>query len=218
MSATREALRAFAELPLSERLFVRARLFSAPLEALAARVPPGAVADVGCGHGLLTALLAAGGPDRTVLGIDPDPRKIAYAERGPGKLPNVRLEVARIEELSPRLDGTLDGVVVADVLYLLPVAAWEGFLATARRLLKPGGRLLLKEAEANRSWKYWKCLAQEQVMVKLLGKTQASGGLGFQPRAYTSQLLARTGFHVEEVVDLSPGYATPHVLFVARVG
>ncbi|MGQ0506020.1 MAG: class I SAM-dependent methyltransferase [Myxococcaceae bacterium] len=201
----------FATLPLKERLFVRARLFSAPLEAIAQRAPRGKIADVGCGHGLLTALLAEGHPEREVVGVDPDPAKIAHAQKGPGRLPNVKLQVGTIDSLSP----SFDAVMVADVLYLLPSERWLGFLQSAHRLLKPGGRLFLKEAEANQSWKYWKCVAQERVMVNLLRKTHSSGGLGFKPRAETEALLRSAGFASVEAIDASSGYATPHVLFVA---
>ena len=64
----------FDGLPLKERLFVRGRLATAPLEALAARAEGARLLDVGCGHGVLVALLAAGSPGRHVVGIDPDGR------------------------------------------------------------------------------------------------------------------------------------------------
>lgn len=206
----------YRELPLKERLFVRARMFSAPLEEVANRAPSGLLVDVGCGHGLLTALLALGRPDRTVIGVDPDERKISWAGRGPGALPNVELRLGGIEELSPQYDGKVDGITVADVLYLLPVPQWPDFLQACRTLLKPGGVLLLKEAEDDGGWKAKKCLAQEVVMVKLIGKTKGSGGLALRPRSYTERLLREAGFTVRETVDLSKGYTTPHVLFVAE--
>ncbi len=209
------ALDIFSALPFKERLFVRARLFSAPLAVLAERCPAGRVLDIGCGHGALIALLASE-PGRTVLGIDPDPRKIAWAKAGPGRLANVSLRQATVDDLLPDLEGHFDAVAVADVLYLLPTEAWGNFADGCRRVLKPGGLLLLKEAEGNRSWKHFKCLAQEQVMVRLLRRTHGSGGLTLQPRRFTEQLLADRGFAVKEVVDLSAGYTTPHVLYVAR--
>ncbi len=211
-----EALSHFSALPLKERLFVRARLLSAPLEEMAKRAPAGKVADVGCGHGVLTALLAHGRSDRHVIGVDPDERKIAWARQALSHLDNVSLEVARIEDLAGRLAASLDCIVVADVLYLLPIEAWAGFVRAARALLRPGGRLLLKEAEADGSWKYWKCLLQEEAMVRLFRRTQSSGGLQFMSRGYTAALLEGAGFRVDETVDLSSGYATPHVLFVAE--
>ncbi len=211
------AIALFSQLPLSERFHVHARAFSAPLEAVATHVPPGgAVADVGCGHGLLSALLALGDARRTVYGVDPDPRKIEWARRGPGRLPNMRTEVGTVESLAERLPGHFDVVVVCDVLYLLPVERWPGLLREAWRLLRPGGRLLLKEAEGNGSWKHFKCLAQEVVMVKLLGRTKAGGALVLQPREVVEQMLCQAGFSPQETVDLGAGYSTPHILYVAQ--
>ncbi|REG34686.1 2-polyprenyl-6-hydroxyphenyl methylase/3-demethylubiquinone-9 3-methyltransferase [Archangium gephyra] len=211
------ALALFSHLPLSERFHVHARAFSAPLEAVASRVPAGGtVADVGCGHGLLSALLALGDSRRIVHGVDPDPRKIEWARSGPGRLPNVRAEVGTVESLAERLSGQFDAVVVSDVLYLLPVERWPGFLREARRLLRPGGRLLLKEAEGDRSWKHYKCLAQEVVMVKLLGRTKAGGALVLQPREAMEALLRQAGFTPRETVALGTGYSTPHILYVAE--
>lgn len=211
------ALASFSRLPPAERFHVHARAFSAPLEAVAARVPPGGtVADVGCGHGLLSALLALSDSRRTVQGVDPDPRKVEWAQQGPGRLPNVRIEVGTVESLAERLPGHFDAVVVCDVLYLLPPERWPGFLAEARRLLRPGGRLLLKEAEGDGSWKHYKCLAQEVLMVKLLGRTKAGGALGLQRRDAVEAMLQRAGFTPRETVELGAGYSTPHILYVAE--
>jgi len=209
-------LELFQPLSASERFHVRARAFSAPMEAVAQYVPGGRIADVGCGHGVFTALLAHGHAERHVLGVDPDARKIASATRALGGLPNVALRVASIEELSPELDGTLDAVTVLDVLYLLPVDQWPRFLGACHRLLKPGGVLVWKEMEANGSWKHYKALLQEQVMVKLLGRTQSSGALRVESRERMEELLRGAGFTVRETVDLSRGYTTPHLLFVAQ--
>lgn len=207
------ALRAFGPLPLRERLFVRARLFSAPLEELARRTPAGRVADIGCGHGVLSALLADG--TREVVGVDPDPRKIDWARAA--KIPNARFETGTVEQLAAREPGSFDAVVVADVLYLLPVDAWPGFLRACARCLKPGGALLLKEAEADGSWRYQKCVLQERVMVRVLRRTKSSGGLGFQPRDVTERIIRDSGFNLRDTVSLARGYSTPHVLFIGEV-
>jgi len=212
----RKALEVFSDLPLKERLFIRARLFSAPLLSVVDRAPPGWIADVGCGHGLLAALLSVDNPARKIIATDPDERKIAWARLGPGRLASVTVRRGTVEDLSPELDGRLDAVAVADVLYLLPVVEWKRFIAACRRLLKARGLLLLKETEKRPSWKYYKCLAQEQLMVSVLQKTKSSGGLNLQPRGYVESLLREEGFAVREVADLSSGYTTPHVLFVAE--
>lgn len=208
------ALRAFEPLPLRERLFVRGRLFTAPLEELARRAPSGRIADVGCGHGLVAALLATDST-RQVVGIDPDERKIAWATASVGRLTNVRFEAATVEQLAAKAPASFDGVVVADVLYLLPLSQWRAFLQSCRGCLKPGGRLLLSASEADGSWRYWKCLLQEKLMVHVLRRTLSSGGLDIQPRHVMQRILKDAGFNVEDTVSLARGYSTPHVLFSA---
>ena len=212
----REALKAFDPLPLGERLFVRGRMLSAPLAEVATRVSGDSVLEIGCGHGALTSLLATDHPDRRVLGIDPDWRKIAWASASVGRLPNVELRTGTLDALRPELDGTFDAAVVADVLYLLPIERWEAFLAAILRLLRPGGSLLLKEAEADRSWRHFKCLAQEVLMVRVLRRTHSSGAIHLEPRAFTEALLQKIGFVNVQTTSLARGYTTPHVLFEAR--
>ena len=206
----------FDGLPLKERLFVRGRLATAPLEALAARAEGARLLDVGCGHGVLVALLAAGSPGRHVVGIDPDERKVEWARASVGRLPNVELRACTIEELAAERPGEFDTVLVADVLYLLAAAAWQPFLAAAHALLRPGGRLVLKEAEDDGSWRVKKALLQEQLMVRLLRRTHSSGAVGFAPRATLESAVRGSGFAIEEVAPLARGYSTPHLLIVAR--
>ena len=210
------ALAAFAQLPLAERLFVHARLFSAPLEAMATRVKGNRVADIGCGHGVLVSLLAVGFPEREVWGIDPDERKIDWARRSIGTFPNVKLQAGTVEALAKEQPHRFDTLFVADVLYLLPPAQWPAFLAACRELLGPGGRLVIKEAENDGSWRAKKALLQEELMVKVLRRTHGSGAIGFEPRDTLKRALEETGFSVVESVSLSRGYTTPHVLFVGE--
>jgi 2-polyprenyl-3-methyl-5-hydroxy-6-metoxy-1,4-benzoquinol methylase len=222
----RAAWRVYGSLPTRERLHVLARAISAPMSEMARRVPSsGRVLDVGCGHGLLTALLsgpggapgssAVGQNPRSVVGIDPDARKVRLAMQALGERAGVTLRVGRIEDLEHSEAGGFDTVVICDVLYLLPRSSWVGFLARCRGLLRAGGTLLLKEAEGDGSWKHYKCLAQEWLMVRALGRTQGSGGLTLPGRAETVAILREAGLDPVEVVDLSRGFTTPHVLHVA---
>ena len=216
MAVVRAGLELFDAVPLKERLFVRGRLASAPLHELAARAEGVTLLDVGCGHGALIALLAAARPDRRVVGIDPDARKTDWARRSVGRCGNVEIVTCTIEALAAERPGIFDTVLVADVLYLLDPAAWLPFLRAAHALLEPGGRLVLKEAEDDGSWRVAKALWQERLMVHLLRRTRSSGAVGFAPRALLVEKLRSASFRIEETVSLARGYSTPHVLFSAR--
>jgi len=205
--ALSRALARFETLPPLERVHVRLRALTCPLEAVALRVPRGRVLEVGCGHGLLSALLAED-PGRTVLGIDRDPHKIALASR-----------VARPPRLVFSPEGTAavgggwDAVVVSDVLYLVPPEEWRPFLDACARALAPSGRLVLKEASTTPAWKHHKTVAQERLVTRVLGRTRGAS-VHFAPPARLAALLASLGLRVE-VTELGRGYSTPHVLFAA---
>jgi len=211
------SLKPFDTLPWKERWFVRARLASAPLAAMAERARGTAMLDVGCGHGALVALLAEGHPDRHVVGIDPDVRKIGWAQASVGRNPRVDLRACTIETLAVEQSGAFDTVFVADVLYLLAPSAWTEFLAAARRLLRPGGLLVLKEAEDDGSWRARKALWQERLMVLLLRRTHSSGAIGFAPRATLANAITAAGFVIDETASYAHGYSTPHILFTAHL-
>jgi 2-polyprenyl-6-hydroxyphenyl methylase/3-demethylubiquinone-9 3-methyltransferase len=213
---TQSSLRVFDSLPLAERWFVRGRLASAPLHELAARAQGIDLVDVGCGHGALVALLAVPHPGRRVVGIDPDARKIDWARRSVGTCSNVELIVGTIETLAAERPAAFDTVLVADVLYLLDAPSWAPFLSAARTLLRPGGRLVLKEAEDDGSWRVTKALWQEKLMVHLLRRTHSSGAVGFAPRRTLIDAIDRAGFAIDEALSLARGYSTPHVLFTAH--
>jgi hypothetical protein len=75
---------------------------------------------------------------------------------------------------------------------------------------------VLKEAEDDGSWRVRKALLQEQLMVRLLGRTHSSGAVQFAPRPVIEASLREAGFSIEEVVPLARGYSTPHLLLTAR--
>lgn len=109
---------------------------------LAAEAVQGAsrVLEVAAGTGLVTPALARAAQD--VLATDYSPAMIATLEERVRRagLANVRCEQADLYAL--RFEpGSFDAVVAANVLHLVPDLA--GALAALRRMLKPGGRLIV---------------------------------------------------------------------------
>lgn len=114
------------------------------------------VLDVGCGTGALTRLIRERvGPTGFVAAIDPSPEMVAVARR---KMTvaglAIEVRVAGVEAL-PFVDGGFDAVVASLMAHHLTDGERQRGLAEVRRVLRPGGRLLLvdlaRPAEA-RGW------------------------------------------------------------------
>ena len=207
-----EALDLYQGLPASVRLHAKIRSWTCPMGRVLARVPgEGRLLEVGCGHGLFANAAALAHPGLEVLGVDPDPRKIRWAEATVGARRNVRF---RTQELADVGERGFDSVAVLDVLYLVPRSAWPSFLAGLRERLRPGGRILLKEVEPEPRWKFYRCVAQEALSVRLLGITRG-GVFAFADRPEMETLLREAGFTGTAATGLGRGYLTPHVLYEA---
>lgn len=97
----------------------------------------GPVADIGCGPGRIAAHLAAQGI--RVHGIDLSPAMVELARK---THPEIVFEVGSMTALDIP-DGSRAGVVAWYSLIHIPAAERGGVLAEFRRVLRPGGKLLL---------------------------------------------------------------------------
>jgi SAM-dependent methyltransferase len=97
----------------------------------------GRVVDVGCAFGFGSSVLAGGRRGYGVVGVEPDAAYVAAARRRYPWLPVVR----GLGEALPLGQDTVDAVVLLDVLEHVP--APESLLDEVRRVLRPGGALIL---------------------------------------------------------------------------
>ena len=122
----------------------RERTFREKLLSFAGLTSGESVLDIGCGTGTLA--IAAGrqvGPTGRVYGIDASPEMIARAERKAKRAgAKIRLQNAIAESL-PFPDAQFDAVLSTVMLHHLPRPARARLVAEARRVLRPGGRLLV---------------------------------------------------------------------------
>jgi SAM-dependent methyltransferase len=114
------------------------------LDGVVAKLERGAsVADVGCGHGVSTILMARAFPNSQFVGIDFHDASIAHAREHAKGLSNVRFATAKAQNY----DGAgYDLVTMFDALHDMgdPVGA----TAHIRQTLKPDGTLMLIEPRA----------------------------------------------------------------------
>jgi ubiquinone/menaquinone biosynthesis C-methylase UbiE len=109
-----------------------------------ARIQPDQrILEIGCGTGNLAILIKRLHPGAEVVGIDPDPKALARAQRKAGRETlSVHLDRGFAEEL-PYSDASFDRVVSALMFHHLEPKEKEKTLEEARRVLKPGGSLHL---------------------------------------------------------------------------
>ncbi|MFF9564361.1 class I SAM-dependent methyltransferase [Leifsonia sp. NPDC014704] len=105
--------------------------------ALAGDVVGRRILDAGCGSGPLSAALRERGA--IMSGFDGSPAMIELARRRLGD--QVPLHVADLASSLPFADDAFDDVMASLVLHYLE--DWTGPLGELRRLIKPGGRLIV---------------------------------------------------------------------------
>ena len=143
------------------------------------------VLDVGCGNGVLTHPLAdIVGPTGEAWGIDPAPDMVRAAMQATGPGGNIaHFKLAAIEGL-PFPDASFDAALISLVLHHLPPDLKVIGLREVHRVLKPGGRLLVIEADRPDRWA-WRLLVWPMRLYRNL-KDHLDGK--------TAELLQTAGF------------------------
>jgi SAM-dependent methyltransferase len=127
-----EAYSAYTEANLINAYYARPAIL-----ALAGDVTGRRILDAGCGSGPLFAALRDLGA--TVTGFDSSTKMLELARRRLGD--GADLRVADLGRPLPFPDGAFDDVIASLVLHYLE--DWTAPLAELRRVLKPGGRLIV---------------------------------------------------------------------------
>lgn len=122
------------------RTYVPGRSWRALAHGLLRLLPPMTIADLGAGEGTLSQLLARSA--KKVIAIDNSPAMVAFgsklaAEHG---LKNLEYRLGNIDD-PPIKAGTVDLVLFSQALH--HAASPGNALAAARKILKPGGRLVV---------------------------------------------------------------------------
>jgi uncharacterized protein (DUF2062 family)/trans-aconitate methyltransferase len=206
--------------------FARGKLRGDPLyrAVLTERTLPsgGTLVDVGCGQGLMLALLAecdaawragtwsSSWPppamfDRLV-GIETRPRAAAIARQALGGAASIVEGDAR-----RHMPDGARVVMFFDVLHMMPAEDQEQLLASTAEHLDTGGMILIREPDAGAGWRFFMVRAGNTAKVVLSGNWRQR----FHFRTVTdwTTCFARLGFHVD-VRGAGQGTPFANVLFV----
>ncbi len=117
------------------------------LEGVVARMERGAkVADVGCGHGASTMIMAQAFPNSEFIGYDFHDASIRHARQNANGQSNVRFETARAQNYE---GADFDLITIFDAFHDMGDPA--GAARHARKALRPDGTLMLVEPMAGDS-------------------------------------------------------------------
>lgn len=171
-------------------------------------IPRGArVLDLGCGQGVLAALIAATGEGHAIHGIDMRSRDV---ERARSAVPEARFDRGDIRTADY---GHADVVALLDVLHYMDPDAQREVLRRAREALAEGGTLLLRVADADGSLRLAYTLAVDRLAMALRG--QRFGPFHCRAAAAWRAELEALGFSVASH-PMSGGTGFANVLLVAR--
>ena len=168
----------------------------------------GRLLDVGCGFGLFAAYFGQTQPQRRIVGVDPDARRIGLARRVADRL-GLRDSTFIVGDVRDApLEGPFDAAYVLDVMHHLPSEDQRRVLDRLRALLVPGGVLVIKDITTEPRLGLLFTEALDRLMV---GWHEP---LAYRHHREWGEMLAELGFKVRmvRVPDILP---YPHVVIAA---
>lgn len=188
------------------------------------------VLDIGCGHGLLAswllsakALHEAGNwpaqwpaaPDTTsVHGIELRRRDVDRAQRAlSAQVTNGRASF-QVADMCRADFGTVDAVVILDVLHYVSITAQDDVLRRVRDALAPGGRLILRVGDAAGGLAFHCSVWVDHVVTFIRGHRNRR--LYCRPLTDWRAVLLALGFEVE-TIPMNQGTPFANILLVASL-
>lgn len=195
-----------------QRLQLQSRVWEPAGRELLARIPPAGPGsrsvDVGCGvMGWLRLLGEWAGPQGTVVGADIDEKMLANAKvfiesEGLGNVELVRDDLFRTELPAASFD------LVHSRFQIAPLGRGAEQMAIYRRLLKPGGHLVVEDPEMG-SWRVNPQAPAVAELIHLIDRGFLAAGGDFNAGRSLPDLFRAEGLEPEiqaRVLALPPGH------------
>ena len=144
--------------------------------------------DCGCGTGPMLTLLHEKYPEKRYTGIDLTPKMIEVAQRK--QMEGVTLVIGDCENL-PFPENSFDVIICCESFHHYPNP--QDFFNSVARVLRPNGRLILRDMTMNSGAVRWFCNHIEMPLAHLIGK----GDVRVYGREDIRQLCGKAGLHME---------------------
>ena len=152
--------------------YVRVKLLGDPVAKLIADIAGdapgvlGEVFDVGTGRGQLPILLVELGRATRARGVDWDLPKIEDARAAAATPPVVDGEFMQGDARTAPIDPA-DTVLLIDIIHYFKIEEQNAILARAADAVRPGGRIIVREADTERGWRSKATLLEERIFTLL---------------------------------------------------
>jgi 2-polyprenyl-3-methyl-5-hydroxy-6-metoxy-1,4-benzoquinol methylase len=209
----RAALRKIARaLPPVERAYANVRFTIMRSKLLSVMdlllADEGKILDVGCGFGLFAAYFGQTEPRRKIVGIDPNARRIAMAQKVAEEIGLRGHEFHVGDVRTVGVEGPFNGAYVLDVMHHIPKEDQLSVLERLRDLLAPGGVLVIKDITTEPRAELAFTYVLDRLMVGM------KEPLAYRHHREWGEILSKLGFKVRivRVPDVLP---YPHVVIAA---
>jgi uncharacterized protein len=171
----------------------------------------GFILDLGCGYGIATHWLAHATDQRSFLGLDYDENKVRIAQCTAPQHPRIQFQIGDILECD---FPACEAILLIDVLHYWTPEKQQLILHKARRALRPGGKLILRDGAKSDDGTH-QHIHRWEVFATKFGLNQTREGLHFQSLAGLQAALKHAGFGPVEIIK-EAGRGS-NVLLVATV-
>ena len=167
-----------------------------------------AIIDLGCGYGFLCYMLQFLSAGRTITGVDYDEEKIAVASNGFLRSPRLNFFHADITSFEL---AAYDVIILADVLHYLKTEEQFRLLLTCFSALNPGGKILLRDGDADLKERHKGTKITEFFSVRLLKFNKAQNELNFISGKALREFSESHGYEMQKI---DQGGVTSNIVFV----
>jgi SAM-dependent methyltransferase len=172
----------------------------------------GCITDIGCGYGFMDYMLMFLSHGRKITGIDYDEEKIDVARNCPGK--NERIGFICGDVMMVDIPES-DAFVISDVLHYMPEEEQEKLILKAIERLKPGGTLMIRDADRELTGEHRRTRLSEFFSTRIGFNRTITGDkkLYFTSGKRIRKILEDNGM---EPSVLKESRKTSNIIFVAR--
>ena len=180
--------------------YVRVKLISDPVARLIADIAGdapgvlGEVLDVGTGRGQLPILLVELGRATRGRGVDWDEAKIDDAKLAAAAAPRIDAEFTQGDARTAPFDAA-DTVLLIDLLHYFTIEEQDDIVRRAAKAVRPGGRIVVREADTERGWRSKMTLLEERLFTAL--RFNRGERVRFRPTREIAEMLEADGIRCE---------------------